>query len=156
MTRLSLCGNLAFVEDVEDESEESPITFVQPLRKETHENVKVNQDAPVTFRDQAEAVLKEFDDVLSDLPGQTDIIWHEILLTDPIPFRISQYPIPFHAINAVKQEIQQMLDTGIIRPSSSPFASPITVVRKKDGTIRLCIDFRRLNSVTIFDAEPIG
>ncbi|GFO34790.1 Zinc finger protein [Plakobranchus ocellatus] len=57
--------------------------------------------------------------------------------------------------DAIKQEMQQMLDTGIIRPSSSPFASPITVVRKKDGTIRLCIDFRRLNSVTVFDAEPI-
>ncbi|GFO36040.1 retrovirus-related pol polyprotein from transposon 17.6 [Plakobranchus ocellatus] len=47
------------------------------------------------------------------------------------------------------------IDTGIIRPSSSPFASLITVVRKKDRTIRLCIDFHRLNSVTIFDAEPI-
>ncbi|GFN77234.1 Zinc finger protein [Plakobranchus ocellatus] len=93
----TLCGNLAFVEDVGDESEESPITFVQSLRKETLQNVKVNQDAPVTFRDQAKAVLREFDDVLSDLPGHTDIIRHEIKLTDPTPFGISQYPIPFHA-----------------------------------------------------------
>ncbi|GFO40700.1 Pol polyprotein [Plakobranchus ocellatus] len=113
---------------------------MQPLRKETHQDVKVNQDAPVTFRDQAKAVLREFDDVLSDLPGQTDIIRHEIKLTDPTPFRISQYPIPIHARDAVKHEIQHMLDTGIIRPSSSPFALPITVVRKKDGTIRLCSD----------------
>ncbi|GFR82963.1 transposon Ty3-I Gag-Pol polyprotein [Elysia marginata] len=44
---------------------------------------------------------------------------------------------------------------GIIRRSSSPYASPITVVMKKDKTMRLCIDFRRLNSLTIFDAEPI-
>ncbi|GFS25293.1 transposon Ty3-I Gag-Pol polyprotein [Elysia marginata] len=44
---------------------------------------------------------------------------------------------------------------GIIRRSSSSYASPIMVVMKKDKTIRLCIDFRRLNSLTIFDAEPI-
>ncbi|GFS19363.1 polyprotein [Elysia marginata] len=48
-----------------------------------------------------------------------------------------------------------MISSGIIEPSSSPYASPITVVKKKDGTIHLCIDFRRLNSITEFDAEPI-
>ncbi|GFR91454.1 polyprotein [Elysia marginata] len=48
-----------------------------------------------------------------------------------------------------------MISSGIIEPSSSPYASPITVVKKKDGTIRLCIDFRRLNSITELDAEPI-
>ncbi|GFR77903.1 polyprotein [Elysia marginata] len=48
-----------------------------------------------------------------------------------------------------------MISSGIIEPSSSPYASPITVVKKKDSTIRLCIDFRRLNSITEFDAEPI-
>ncbi|KAK3787852.1 hypothetical protein RRG08_022145 [Elysia crispata] len=48
-----------------------------------------------------------------------------------------------------------MLEQDIIRPSSSPYCSPITVVAKPDGSIRLCIDFRKLNSVTIFDNEPI-
>ena len=48
-----------------------------------------------------------------------------------------------------------MLEQEIIRPSSSPYCSPITVVSKPDGNIRLCIDFRKLNSITIFDNEPI-
>ena len=48
-----------------------------------------------------------------------------------------------------------MLEQDIIRPSSSPYCSPITDVTKPDGSIRLCIGFRKLNSVTIFDNEPI-
>ena len=48
-----------------------------------------------------------------------------------------------------------MLDQGVIRPSHSPWASPIVLVRKKDGTFRFCIDYRKLNSVTIRDAHPL-
>ena len=48
-----------------------------------------------------------------------------------------------------------MLEQEIIRPSSSPYCSPITVVSKPDGNIRLCIDFRKMNAITIFDNEPI-
>ena len=74
---------------------------------------------------------------------------------DDTPFRIRQYPLPVHATDAVDTEVDNMLASGIIRRSSSPYASPITVVMKKDNTIRLCIDFRKLNSITVFDAEPI-
>ena len=49
-----------------------------------------------------------------------------------------------------------MLQLGIIEPSNSPYASPVVMVKKSDGSYRFCCDFRKLNSVTIFDAEPIG
>jgi hypothetical protein len=48
-----------------------------------------------------------------------------------------------------------MLDQGVIEPSNSPYSSPVVLVKKKDGTNRFCIDFRQLNKITIFDAEPM-
>lgn len=55
----------------------------------------------------------------------------------------------------VREEVQKMLQAGAIRPSKSPWASPITLVPKKDGTTRFCIDFRRLNDVTVKDRHPL-
>ena len=49
-----------------------------------------------------------------------------------------------------------MLESGVIEPSDSPYNSPVVLVKKKDGTNRFCIDFRRLNSITKFDSEPMG
>ena len=48
-----------------------------------------------------------------------------------------------------------MIDLGVIEPSSSPYASPVVIVKKKDGSNRFCCDYRKLNQVTITDAEPI-
>ena len=60
------------------------------------------------------------------------------------------------AISSLNQsEIQDMLDLGVIEPSISPYSSPIVLVPKKDGSVRFCIDFRKLNKVTEFDAEPM-
>ena len=49
-----------------------------------------------------------------------------------------------------------MLDLGIIEPSNSPYSSPVVLVKKQDGSYRFCCDFKKLNSITVFDAEPIG
>lgn len=48
-----------------------------------------------------------------------------------------------------------MVETGIIEPSTSPYTSPIVIVKKKDGFNRFCIDFRAVNKITVFDAETI-
>ena len=48
-----------------------------------------------------------------------------------------------------------MLGLGVIEPSSSPYSSPIVLVPKKDGSVGFCIDFRKLNKVTEFDAKPM-
>ena len=52
-------------------------------------------------------------------------------------------------------QVQQMLSSGVIRPSNSPWASPVVTVKKKDGSLRFCVDFRQLNAATMKDAHPI-
>ena len=73
----------------------------------------------------------------------------------PVPVRQTPYPVPFVLKSSLKKELQQMEDLGIIRKSDSPYASPMVVVKKKDGSNRICIDFRRLNKITVTDPQPV-
>ena len=71
------------------------------------------------------------------------------------PIKQKAYRLPLTKRAIVEEEVEKMLDLGVIRPSQSPYASPITLVNKKDGTVRFCVDFRRLNAQTVKDAYPI-
>ena len=83
------------------------------------------------------------------------MIQHEVQLTTNEPIRNRPYQIPYAIREAVRDEIQKMIDMDIIEPSESPYASSVVVAKKSDGNNRICIDFRKLNKVTVFDAEPM-
>ncbi|XP_076464736.1 uncharacterized protein LOC143296595 [Babylonia areolata] len=105
-----------------------------------------------------EAVLKlvrEFGDVLTDLPGRTNLETCSLQLNSDTPLRTKQYPLPYSQREVIQEEVDQMLKMGVIEPSSSPYSSPIVLVKKRDGKVRFCVDFRRVNKVTTFDAEPM-
>ena len=87
--------------------------------------------------------------------GYTDIIKHRILTTDEVPIKLQDRRIPPHLQPEVRRELQKWLDSGVIIESSSPYGSQIVVVKKKDGGIRICCDFRALNNKTIKDAFPL-
>ncbi|XP_060605940.1 uncharacterized protein K02A2.6-like [Ruditapes philippinarum] len=128
-----------------------------PLKKgsETYKDVQVNPDLQTDCKTQIATLLKKFSDVLTDIPGNTSLVQHDIKLTTSEPVRTKGYPIPFHSQQIVKEEVDKMLELGVIEPSNAPFSSPIVLIRKKDNTIRFCIDFRQINKCTVFDAEPM-
>jgi hypothetical protein len=103
-------------------------------------------------------VLADFSDVFSDkfvLPPKRDYD-HEIpLLEGSKPPNLRSYRISHKQKNEVERLIGEMLQDSIIRPSHSPYSSPAILVGKKDGSWRMCIDYRNLNSQTIKNKFPI-
>ncbi len=106
-------------------------------------------------RDQAERLVGRFAALFTDKPGSTNIVEHEIKLTSDEPIRSKPYTIPFSVRESLKSDIKDMLDMRIIRESKSSYASPVVIVRKKDGTNRICVDYRKLNRLTEVDPTPM-
>ena len=103
-----------------------------------------------------EQVIQRYAEVLTPIPGcfNGDLMM-EIPLTSNIPVRKRMYEAPLTAKETIRAEIEEMLEMGIIEKSKSPYAAPVVLVQKKDGSCRFCIDYRALNKITRFDAEPI-
>ena len=107
---------------------------------------------------QLESLLIRYSDVFAksteDL-GCTDIAQHEINTGSAKPVRSPPRWVPIAFREEESVEIGRMLKNGIIQESTSPWAAPIVLVRKKDGTVRFCVDYRKLNSLTHRDAYPL-
>lgn len=80
---------------------------------------------------------------------------HQIHLVDDVPISQPCHRIPPNQYGEVREHITKLLKKGIIKPSNSPYASPIVLVRKSDGSLRLCVDYSQLNSKTKRDAFPL-
>ena len=109
-------------------------------------------------REKLEAVLEEMKDVFSE--DEADIgdikdFQMPINLTDDIPVAAAYRRIPPNLYQEVKKYIDDLVTNGWVRESFSSYSSPIVVVRKKDGSMRMCVDYRALNLKTVSDAQPI-
>ena len=93
---------------------------------------------------------------LSDLElGCTSLVKHKINVDSPVPFKERYQRIPPQEFEEVRNHLQEMLKVGAIQKSVSPWASPMVLVRKKDGSLRFCIDLRKLNLQTIKDVYSL-
>ncbi|KAL8603295.1 hypothetical protein ACOMHN_017408 [Nucella lapillus] len=107
--------------------------------------------------EQLKNLLLEFPETLiqHDLDtGYVTKVEHNIP-DDDIPVTQTFRRIPHHQMEEVKNHIQELLEKDIIQPSSSPYASPIVLVCKKNGDLRMCVDYRKLNAKTRRDAYPL-
>ncbi|KAG5852333.1 hypothetical protein ANANG_G00061280 [Anguilla anguilla] len=93
-------------------------------------------------------------EVFQEKPGHTTLVEHDIVLREDACARRMSYRIPERLLVALKEELDQMLAMRIIEPSKSEWCSPVVLVPKKNGSLRFCIDFRYLNSVSKFDSYP--
>lgn len=103
-------------------------------------------------------LLRQYQSVLAtskDDLGETDCVLHKINTGQARSIKQAPRRIPIHQKEEVSKELERMLDVGVIKPSKSPWASPIVIVRKSDGSIRFCVDYRKVNEVTINDSYPL-
>ena len=112
---------------------------------------------PPEQAEKAHSLLKEYHDIFSlekHDTGHTKAAKHKIVLKDPDtpPFRKRFHRIPPPQLDEVRAHLKMMLDAGVIRPSNIPWCNAVVLVRKKDGSLRFCINFRRLNSLTVKDS----
>ena len=115
---------------------------------------------PEEQAEKAHSLLKEYHDIFSlakhDM-GHTKVTKHKIALKDPDthPFKERFHRIPPLQLDEVCAHLKMMLDARVIRPSNSPWCNAVVLVRKKDRSLHCCIDFRRLNTLTVKDS-PIA
>jgi hypothetical protein len=113
-------------------------------------SVKGIRDIPVVCE-----FLDVFLDVRPGLPPDRDVEFVIELKPDTAPISRRAYRMPPKELAELKIQLQELLDKGFIQPSSSPWGCPAIFVKKKDKTLRLCVDYRPLNEVTIKNKYPL-
>lgn len=140
-----------------------PINYINhenPLgalsRGQFEDRIGCSQQISKNQKDHVIRLLEEYQDVFSDRPGRNKLYTCRFDVTEDIPFKVKPYPIPFSRRPAVQTELDRMLNWGVIERCSSPYANPIVCVGKPDGSVRLCLDARRINRliVPMRDSSP--
>jgi len=125
--------------------------FIKELYE--RESMNLNEDQ----RNHFAQLLKNNLDVFSEeiTAGNCDILEHKIILKDSNPIKQAPRRIPLKMREEVDNIVEDMKRQGVIEESQSPWVSPAVMVKKKDGSVRFCVDYRRLNAVTVKDSYPI-
>ena len=136
----------------EREEEIMRLTIVaEDFEDDEDRKVKVEGSCEGFDRKEVERLVEEYPRVFSDIPGKTGVCKLGIKTLDASPIACHPFRIPDRMKDRVRVELEKLVDLGILVPSYGPWASPIVPVPKPDGSIRICSDYRKLNSVTQSD-----
>ena len=100
-------------------------------------------------------VVREFPDDIASLPPEREAEFTIDLIPGTEPISIPPYRMAPAELRELKAQLKELLNKGFIQPSISPWGAPVLFVKKKDGSLRLCIDYRQLNRVTIRNQYPL-
>ena len=145
---------LGFVHDVGE-----TVAVVEGSRENSViDAVQFGENLSPAERAEAQKLVKKYEQLFTDnskKPKQTHMVNRQIITWDALPVKSKYRRIPVAWEKEVESQVQEMLENGIIRRSSSPWNSPIILVKKKDNTMRFVCDFRGLNNVTKKDTYPL-
>lgn len=110
---------------------------------------------PPDHRHDIESLIEEFPCLFNDIPSQTSLVHHDIVLTCQKPLKQNAYRVNPAKREIMKKETDYLVQNGFAVPSSSPWSSPCLLDAKSDGSPRFCTDFRKVNAVTVPDAHPL-
>lgn len=147
VTGMFVCGCVKTIEQTPERTAKLFEYLELPQEKLTEEQYQQLRD-----------LLEEYSDVfaLSDSElGCTDLVKHCIDVGDNRPIKQQPYRTPAIHRDKISQMVSEMKEQGIVKPSISPWASPVVLVPKKDGKLRFCVDYRRLNAITKKDVYPL-
>jgi hypothetical protein len=137
----------------------SPIVGATTLYLPFKDGVNPRSYVAITSQLEEIPVVREFADVfpdeLSGMPPDRDVEFVIELQPGTAPISKRPYRMPPKELAELKTQLQELLDKGYIHPSSSPWGCPTLFVKKKDGSLRLCVDYRHLNAVTIKNTYPL-
>ena len=141
--------------EADDFAEDGIIELPSTEQKQFINDVDINPNLTEYQAKEIKKILYTFQDIFTDVPKKTTAAECRIDLTTTVPVRSRPYMVPQSVRAVIRKEIDEMLKLGVIEESTSPYGQPIVMVKKNDGTNRFCIDFRKLNKVTVFNPEPM-
>ncbi|UYV72153.1 hypothetical protein LAZ67_9001970 [Cordylochernes scorpioides] len=125
------------------------------VEKNEEPRFQINENLSPKEQKELKQVLERYGDLFSSRLGRTNLAKHRIDTEDAKPIKHKPYRVSAKERDIIKEQIDEMLTEGIIRPSSSPWSFPVILVKKRDGKYRFCVDYRKLNNVTVKDVYPI-
>ena len=147
-----------FVTDAQNAEQKSPSGRVSEEKTVSDIEFKFEEDLPVHWKERWKKGFSAYSDIFIQHKfdiGCTDVLSHDTELEPGPIIRERPRPIPPADFEAARQHIKDLLDAKIISPSTSPYASPIVLVKKKSGALRMCVDYRKINARTIRDSYAL-